>query len=105
MIQLELIEKMNKNFPLLKGNLSYCIRIIKNKLINHLAAGGRIEIRDFGVFEPRYHPSRLTCNPKTGEQFIRNPKYAIHFKQGKAMKKRVNASRHLPIQKLKGKEK
>ena len=54
---------------------------------------GRIEIRDFGNFSLRYRAPRKAHNPKTGEALTTEAKHAIHFKPGKGMKERINASR------------
>ena len=40
-------------------------------------------------------------NPKTGAKLMTQPKYAVHFKVGKEMRDRVNASRHMPIKEIK----
>ncbi len=55
-----------------------------------LAEGKRIEIRGFGVFHIRYHPSRIGRNPKTGESVSVEGKYVPAFKPGKILRKVVN---------------
>jgi integration host factor subunit beta len=40
---------------------------------------------------------RIGRNPKTGEAVALSGKYVPHFKPGKDLRERVNASRHLPI--------
>lgn len=53
----------------------------------------RIEIRDFGSFDVRQRPARLARNPKTGESVQLPVKTVVHFKPGKEMRERVDASR------------
>lgn len=59
---------------------------------NELCKGGRIEIRGFGSFSLHYRPARNAHNPKTGEKVATIPKYTPHFKPGKELRQRVNAS-------------
>jgi len=98
MIKSELIQKLNRTQNHLpEKDIALCVKSILNKMINHLSKGGRIEIRDFGSFNLHYRPPRTAHNPKTGEKLKTQPKYAVHFKPGKGLKERINASRHLPI--------
>ena len=68
-----------------------------NYIISHmsdaLSSGDRIEIRGFGSFSLHYRPPRRAHNPKTGERVFTDAKYTPHFKPGKDMRDRVNASR------------
>lgn len=53
----------------------------------------RIEIRGFGSFSLHYRPPRNAHNPKTGEKVVTEAKYSPHFKPGKELRERVDASR------------
>ena len=66
-------------------------------LSDSLAKGPRIEIRGFGSFSLPFRPPRIGRNPKTGEAVALSGKYVPHFKPGKDLRERVNASRHFPI--------
>jgi integration host factor subunit beta len=103
MIQSELIEKISEKNPLFKNAMIDCIKATENKMVSHLAQGGRIEIRGFGSFKLHYHKKRLARNPKTGEKLTTPSKYAVHFKPGKALKKRINAQFQTNKQKKKKK--
>ena len=54
-----------------------------------LVAGGRIEFRNFGVFEVRKRNARNTRNPQTGELMAIPERYFVNFKAGKDMDDRV----------------
>jgi integration host factor subunit beta len=73
------------------------VELSVNHIISHmsgtLASGQRIEIRGFGSFSLHYRPPRRAHNPKTGERVFTQAKYTPHFKPGKDMRDRVNASR------------
>lgn len=53
----------------------------------------RIEIRGFGSFTPHERPPRKAHNPKTGEKVITRKARTAHFRPGKELRERVNASR------------
>lgn len=50
---------------------------------------GRIELRNFGVFEVKKRAARKAKNPKTGDEVSVEAKNVVTFKPGKAMVKRV----------------
>jgi integration host factor subunit beta len=57
-----------------------------------LQKGDRIEIRGFGSFSLHYRAPRVGRNPKTGETVELDGKYVPHFKPGKELRERVDAS-------------
>ncbi|KTD18022.1 integration host factor subunit beta [Legionella jordanis] len=58
-----------------------------------LISGQRIEIRGFGSFSLHHRPPRNAHNPKTGEKVTTQEKYSPHFKPGKELRERVDASK------------
>lgn len=68
------------------------VNMIFDTMAENLANGNRIEIRNFGVFTPRERKGRVARNPKTGEQVSVSNKVVIHFKAGKDIRERINAS-------------
>jgi integration host factor subunit beta len=75
------------------------VNLILNEMSNALIQGTRIEIRGFGSFSLRYHPPRNAHNPKTGKKVVTKGKNTPHFKPGKELRLRVEASRNThPIQ-------
>ena len=69
------------------------VKTLLEQMSESLAEGERIEIRGFGSFALHFRPPRLGRNPKTGESVALTEKYVPHFKPGKEMRERVNASR------------
>ncbi len=57
-----------------------------------LSGGDRIEIRGFGSFSLHFRPPRVGRNPKTGDAVTLPGKFVPHFKPGKELRERVNAS-------------
>ena len=58
-------------------------------IIETLVSEGRIELRNFGVFEVRKRKARKARNPRTGEAVAVPEHLAISFKAGLAMQQRV----------------
>jgi nucleoid DNA-binding protein len=54
-----------------------------------LSEGGRVELRDFGIFKIKLRKKRKGRNPRTGKEVPIPPKKVAHFKPGKALKESV----------------
>ncbi len=67
-------------------------------IVNMLAEGHRVELRNFGVFEVRWRKPRTARNPRTGEKVLVPEKCTVIFKPGQVMQERVEAEcRNAPI--------
>ena len=65
-----------------------CKKIVQetfNAIIQTLLEEGRIELRNFGVFEVKRRKSRRAHNPKTGEPVSVEAKNVVTFQPGKVM--------------------
>ena len=58
-------------------------------IVQILADNGRIELRNFGVFECKERKARIGRNPKTGAPVDVPAKFVVTFKPGKAMENRI----------------
>jgi nucleoid DNA-binding protein len=58
-------------------------------LIETLVQEGRIELRNFGVFQIKRRDARVARNPRTGERVPVQAKSVVTFKPGKEMEERV----------------
>ncbi|HNV84376.1 MAG TPA: integration host factor subunit beta [Arenimonas sp.] len=93
MTKSELIEILSKRQMHLKADdVDMAVKTILEMMSNALADGDRIEIRGFGSFSLHFRPPRLGRNPKTGESVALPGKHVPHFKPGKELRDRVNAS-------------
>jgi len=98
MTKSELIELISaKQTQLSAKDVELAVKTLIEQMSETLAAGERIEIRGFGSFSLHYRAPRIGRNPKTGEAVALSGKYVPHFKPGKDLRERVNASRDLPI--------
>ena len=65
------------------------IQMFLDEVIRELAAGNRLEFRDFGVFEVKPRRARRAQNPRTLEKVSVPPKKVVKFKVGRVMRERV----------------
>jgi integration host factor subunit beta len=85
----ELVSKLN-NIP--EKDVTLGTNLIIDTMSEALSQGHRIEIRGFGSFSLHYRPPRNAHNPKTGERLVTTAKHSPHFKPGKEMRERIDAS-------------
>ena len=93
MTKSELIDKIGAtqvHLPL--RDIELAIKTMIEHMSETLAQGRRIEIRGFGSFSLHYRAPRIGRNPKTGESVGLSGKHVPHFKPGKNLRERVNAS-------------
>ena len=65
-------------------------------ILETLVQQGRIELRNFGVFEVRERKPRKARNPRTGENVKVPAKRVVTFKPGREMEQRVGQLKKLP---------
>ena len=58
-------------------------------IIDTLVSEGRIELRNFGVFEVKTRKARRARNPRTNEPVTVDAKNVVTFQPGKEMEERV----------------
>ncbi len=58
-------------------------------IIDALVESGRIELRNFGVFEVKRRAARTARNPKTNQEVKVGEKFVVSFKPGKEMEVKV----------------
>ena len=93
MIKSELVRALNEKLPDIQlDDVELAINCLLKHMANALAQGQRIEIRGFGGFDLHHRAPRRARNPMTGEAVQLPAKVVLHFKPGKDMKDRVNAT-------------
>jgi DNA-binding protein HU-beta/integration host factor subunit beta len=60
-----------------------------DSILEVLAKTGRIELRNFGVFEIRQRAARKARNPKTNEEVVVPAKRILTFRAGKNVARRL----------------
>ena len=74
-------------------------------IINTLVETGRIELRNFGVFEVKRRAARTARNPRTGQEVQVDEKFVVTFKPGKEMEQQVQEKTRKRVKKTKKSEK
>ena len=72
------------------------LRVVLDEIGAGLAEGRRVELRGFGVFEPKPLPARPARNPRNGETMMTSAKSGVHFKAAKAMHLKLNGEGDKP---------
>jgi integration host factor subunit beta len=68
------------------------VQQVLDGIIETLVSEGRIELRNFGVFEVKKRKARQARNPRTGEKVFVPEKSAVTFKPGRELEARVSQS-------------
>lgn len=68
------------------------VQRVFNRIIETLVEKGRIELRNFGVFEVKRRKPRQARNPRTGEKVMVPERAVVTFKPGLEMEERVRQS-------------
>ena len=71
-----------------KSVVQRCLDSILDAVINR----GRLELRNFGVFEVKQRAARKARNPRTNEEVHVPAKQVVTFQAGKNVAKRVRAA-------------
>lgn len=88
-----LIRCIAERFPTLTAaDVDAAVNLILGQMTETLAVGDRIEIRGFGSFVLSHRPPRQGRNPKTGQKVEVPAKHVPHFKAGKELRDRVDAT-------------
>ncbi|MBL8414994.1 MAG: integration host factor subunit beta [Propionivibrio sp.] len=93
MTRSDIIAALAVRFPhLTPKDAEISVKEILDAIGHSLAQGDRFEIRGFGSFGLNFRPARTGRNPKSGKAVRVVPKHVPHFKAGKELRERVNAS-------------
>lgn len=89
----DICERANKE-KLMKGNLTQLatkeiVQWTFEAIIATLVQEGRIELRNFGVFEVKQRKPRKARNPRTGDRVDVAAKNVVTFQPGKEMEEQV----------------
>src|SRR4051794_11342941 len=85
----EIVRRISEETGLTQLQTKDIVQRTLDAIIGTLASEGRIELRDFGVFEVRRRAPRKARNPRTGETLIAPARNVVTFRPGKAMEERV----------------
>jgi nucleoid DNA-binding protein len=93
----EIVKQISDRIGLTQLKTKEIVQLTFDAIVDTLLVVGRIELRNFGVFEVKLRKARKARNPRTSERVDVPPKYVVTFKPGKEMEERVRRLTHLPV--------
>jgi nucleoid DNA-binding protein len=93
----EIVKQISDRIGLTQLKTKDIVQQTFDAIVDTLLEDGRIELRNFGVFEVKQRKARKARNPRTGERVDVPPKFVVTFKPGKEMEERVRHLTELPI--------
>ena len=85
----EIVKAISEELGLTQLKTKEIVQKTFDAIVETLVTDGRIELRNFGVFEVKKRAARKARNPRTGGQVEVPAKYVVTFKPGKEMEERV----------------
>ena len=89
MTKKEIVRTISEEIGLTQLKTKEIVQKTFDAIVETLVTEGRIELRNFGVFEVKKRAARKARNPKTGDKVDVPEKYVVTFKPGKEMEERV----------------
>ena len=96
MTKKEIVKQISERIGLTQLKTKDIVQQTFDAIVDTLIEVGRIELRNFGVFEVKMRKARKARNPRTGERVDVEPKKVVTFKPGKEMEERVRRDAQLP---------
>lgn len=96
MTKKEIVKQISDRIGLTQLKTKEIVQRTFDAIVDTLLEVGRIELRNFGVFEVKQRKARKARNPRTGEAVQVPPKFTVKFKPGKEMEERVRQMTHVP---------
>jgi nucleoid DNA-binding protein len=85
----EIVKKISEEIGLTQLKTKDIVQRTLDAIIHTLVEEGRIELRNFGVFEVKRRAPRKARNPRTGDKVYVPAKNVVTFKPGKEMEELV----------------
>jgi nucleoid DNA-binding protein len=92
----EIVKQISERIGLTQLKTKEIVQQTFDAIVDTLVEQGRIELRNFGVFEVKRRKARKARNPRTDEPVDVPPKCVVTFKPGKEMEERVRQLTEIP---------
>ncbi len=89
MTKKEIVRTISEEIGLTQLKTKEIVQKTFDAIVETLVEDGRIELRNFGVFEVKRRAPRKARNPRTGDKVDVPEKFVVTFKPGKEMEARV----------------
>ncbi len=87
----EIVKAISEETGLTQLEIKRIVQRTFDSIIETLVVEGRVELRNFGVFQVRPRAARKARNPRTGHQVEVPEKFVVTFKPGKEMESLVKS--------------
>ena len=91
MTRKDIIRAISEELGLTQLQTSQIVHNLFDAIVNTLAKNGRVELRNFGIFEVRWRKACQRRNPRTGEKVMVPVRCTVTFKPGRAVEERVES--------------
>ena len=91
MTKKEIVKAISEEIGLPQLKTREIVQKTFDAIVEALVLEGRVELRNFGVFEVKQRAARYARNPRTGEEVPVPPKLVVSFRPGKEMEQRVQS--------------
>jgi nucleoid DNA-binding protein len=85
----EIVKQISDDTGLTQLKTKEIVQKTFDAIMETLLTEGRIELRNFGVFEVKRRKARKARNPRTGSRVDVPPKSVVTFKPGKEMEEKI----------------
>ena len=89
MTKKDMVKEISEALGLTQLKTKEIVQKTFDAIVKTLVESGRIELRNFGVFEVKQRAARKARNPRTGAKVFVPQKYVVTFKPGKEMEEKV----------------
>ena len=85
----DIVKRIARRLNLSQVDTKKVVQSVLDEIVEALATEGRLELRDFGVFQVKRRAARKARNPKTGDEVIVPERDVVTFKPGKVFQDRI----------------
>ena len=89
MTKKEIVKDISEAIGLTQLKTKEIVQKTFDAIVKTLVEDGRMELRNFGVFEVKKRAARKARNPRTGDKVFVPEKFVVTFKPGKEMEEKV----------------
>ena len=93
MTKKEIVKLISDKLQLPQIKTKEIVQLTFDAIVNTLVSDGRIELRNFGVFEVKRRKPRKARNPRTGDAVDVEAKNVVTFQPGKIMEEKVREAK------------
>lgn len=103
MTKKDIIKMLSEKYALSQVDAQKIVKGTFDSIIDELVEAGRIELRNFGVFEVKTRKAHMARNPRTGEEvMVPENKCVVTFKPGRIMEERIHVQEMRPRRSRRG---